>query len=188
MMLGRGQGGALFTLPLAFFEGELFQPVFNDTLGQIRRHLTANSYRQRIGLAKDVPPVICFRYSRARGNALSHYGVNLIDDKFHALMVPENSKFQKDPRVAATRRFVAKLYNYKAYRTLAEDPGRYLITKDGKDCKAFKTPTLREIDKTAPYMHNGIFKTLDDVITFFDRGGGQSNTILKPIELTAENL
>ncbi|MEE9612099.1 MAG: cytochrome c peroxidase [Desulfatiglandales bacterium] len=117
-----------------------------------------------------------------------HYGVNLIDDKFHALMVPENSKFQKDPRVAATRRFVAKLYNYKAYRTLAEDPGRYLITKDGKDWKAFKTPTLREIDKTAPYMHNGIFKTLDDVITFFDRGGGQSNTILKPIGLTAENL
>jgi cytochrome c peroxidase len=114
-----------------------------------------------------------------------HFGANLVDNKFHALMVPENSKFQKDPRVAATRRFVAKLYHYKAYRTLAEDPGRYLITKDDKDWKAFKTPTLREIAKTAPYMHNGIFETLDVVITFFDRGGGEGNTLLKPIGLTA---
>jgi cytochrome c peroxidase len=112
-----------------------------------------------------------------------HYGVNLIDDKFHVLNVPEHPDFQSDPRVAATRRFVAKVYHYEDYRNLQEDPGRYLITKDKKDWRAFKTPTLRDVSKTGPYMHNGVFETLDEVIDFFDRGGGPNNTVLKPLAL-----
>jgi cytochrome c peroxidase len=115
-----------------------------------------------------------------------HFGVNLIDNKFHALNVPENPDFQADPRVAATRRFVAKLNHYENFRTLNEDPGRYLITKDKKDWRAFKTPTLRDISKTDPYMHNGIFETLDEVIDFFNQGGGPSNTVLKPLGLNTE--
>ena len=114
-----------------------------------------------------------------------HDGVLLSDDKFHALNIPENPEHQNDPRITATRRFVAKVYHYPDYKNLNEDPGRYLITKDKKDWKAFRTPTLREVAKTAPYMHNGIFATLDEVIDFFDRGGGKGNTALKPIGLTA---
>lgn len=38
---------------------------------------------------------------------------------------------------------------------------------------AFKTPTLRNVALTAPYMHNGVFKTLEEVVEFYDRGGGQ---------------
>jgi cytochrome c peroxidase len=113
-----------------------------------------------------------------------HFGVNLSDDMFHALNVPENPDQKSDPRIAVTRRFVAKVYHYEDYRNLAEDPGRYLITKDKKDWKAFRTPTLREIAKTAPYMHNGIFATLDEVIEFFDKGGGNGNTALKPLGLS----
>lgn len=113
-----------------------------------------------------------------------HFGVPLSDDKFHALNVPENPEHQRDPRIAATRRFVAKVYHYEDYRSLTEDPGRYLITKDKKDWKAFRTPTLREIAKTGPYMHNGIFATLDEVIEFFDKGGGKGNTVLKPLGLS----
>ena len=116
-----------------------------------------------------------------------HFGVNLIDNKFHALNVPENPDFQTDPRVAATRRFVAKLNHYENFRTLDQDPGRYLITKDDKDWRAFKTPTLRDISKTGPYMHNGIFGTLDEVIEFFNQGGGLNNTVLKPLGLNAED-
>jgi cytochrome c peroxidase len=115
-----------------------------------------------------------------------HDGVDLADDRFYALNVPENLDQEKDPRVAATRRFVAKVSNYEDYRNLTEDPGRYLVTKDKKDWKAFRTPTLREIAKTAPYMHNGIFETLDQVIEFFDRGGGTGTTALKPLNLTAD--
>ncbi|MBA4348580.1 MAG: cytochrome-c peroxidase [Thermodesulfovibrio sp.] len=113
-----------------------------------------------------------------------HYGINLSDDKFHALNIPENPTLYNDPRITATRRFVAKVYHYEDYKNLTEDPGRYLITKDKKDWKAFRTPTLREIAKTAPYMHNGIFKTLDEVIDFLDNGGGKGNTLLKPLGLT----
>jgi len=113
-----------------------------------------------------------------------HFGVPLSDDKFHALNVPENPEHQRDPRIAATRRFVAKVSHYEDYRNLSEDPGRYLVTKDKRDWKAFRTPTLREIAKTGPYMHNGIFATLDEVIAFFDKGGGKGNTALKPLNLS----
>jgi cytochrome c peroxidase len=115
-----------------------------------------------------------------------HYGVNLADDRFHVLHVRENPDHLKDPRIAATRRFVAKVYHFKEFRALAEDPGRYLITKDQDDWKAFRTPTLREIVSTAPYMHNGIYANLDEVIEFFNAGGGKGNTVLKPLHLTPE--
>lgn len=38
---------------------------------------------------------------------------------------------------------------------------------------AFKTPTLRNISKTAPYMHNGIYNTLEEVMVFYNAGGGK---------------
>jgi len=114
-----------------------------------------------------------------------HSGVSLSDDRFHALNVPENPEHLTDARITATRRFVAKLNHFDDYRTLSEDLGRYLITKDKKDWKAFKTPTLREIAKTGPYMHNGIFATLEEVIDFIDKGGGKGNEALKPLGLSA---
>lgn len=51
------------------------------------------------------------------------------------------------------------------------DVGRYDVTKDPKDMGAFKTPTLRNIAKTAPYMHDGSVRTLNDVIELYDNGG-----------------
>ncbi len=112
-----------------------------------------------------------------------HYGVHLSDDKFHALNVPENPEHENDPRITATRRFVAKIYHYDDYKNLTQDLGRYLITKDAKDWRAFRTPSLREIAKTAPYMHNGILSTIDEVIDFFNDGGGRGNTAVKPLGL-----
>jgi cytochrome c peroxidase len=123
-----------------------------------------------------------------KGNCIAcHNGANLTDNKFHNVGVPENTAVTGDPRVWATRRFTAKVSGYKAYRTLAEDPGRYLVTKDRKDWKAFKTPTLREISLTGPYMHNGVLETLEDVINFFNKGGGDDpskSPLLKPLNLT----
>ncbi len=51
------------------------------------------------------------------------------------------------------------------------DLGRYYVQGKGYE-RAFKVPTLRNIALTAPYMHNGIFKTLDEVIDFYAEGGG----------------
>ena len=70
------------------------------------------------------------------------------------------------------------------------DMGRASVTSDGKD-GAFKAPTLRNIALSAPYMHNGAFATLEDVIDFYAKGGGRDQGVavdrhIIPIELMAE--
>ena len=45
------------------------------------------------------------------------------------------------------------------------------MTHDPRDRGVFKTPTLREIEHTAPYMHDGSLKTLDEVVEFYNKGG-----------------
>lgn len=57
--------------------------------------------------------------------------------------------------------------------TADPDPGRFAIYPKPFFLHAFKTPTLRNIALTAPYMHNGVFKTLEQVIDFYDKGGGR---------------
>lgn len=52
------------------------------------------------------------------------------------------------------------------------DTGRHQITGNELDKNAFKVPTLRNIARTAPYMHNGRFASLDEVLTFYSVGGG----------------
>ena len=62
---------------------------------------------------------------------------------------------------------------------LLEDLGRYEVTQNDADRGAFKTPSLRNIAQTGPYMHDGTLKTLKDVIDFYV-GGGNSNPHLDP--------
>jgi cytochrome c peroxidase len=52
------------------------------------------------------------------------------------------------------------------------DSGRYRINPISELAFAFKTPTVRNIEKTGPYMHNGVYTSLDDVVEFYHRGGG----------------
>jgi cytochrome c peroxidase len=51
------------------------------------------------------------------------------------------------------------------------DVGRFAVTHDPRDWGVFKTPTLREIEHTAPYMHDGSLKTLEEVVDLYDKGG-----------------
>jgi cytochrome c peroxidase len=92
-----------------------------------------------------------------------HSGFNFTDEKFHNLGI--------------------------GWDTNNVDLGRYLVTKNPEDIGAFKTPTLREIARTAPYMHDGRFKTLEAVVQFYNQGGvknpHQDNTII-PLELTGQ--
>jgi cytochrome c peroxidase len=69
------------------------------------------------------------------------------------------------------------------------DLGRYAITHNAKDWGAFKVPTLRESEHTAPYMHNGSHASLEEVIDYYDKGGNPNKNLhplMKPLHLTAE--
>ncbi len=81
---------------------------------------------------------------------------------------------------------------YTGRRNLA-DRGRFDITHDSTDLGKFKVPGLRNVALTAPYMHNGMFKTLEEVIEFYDvpnqtvPGGVNRDTLLNtPLGLTME--
>ncbi len=67
------------------------------------------------------------------------------------------------------------------------DLGRFDVTKKERDRGAFKTPTLRNLKDTAPYMHDGSAKTLSEVVDFYDKGGEPNKWLdgrIKPLHLT----
>jgi len=66
------------------------------------------------------------------------------------------------------------------------DEGRFAVTKKDADHGAFKTPTLREIARTAPYMHDGSMATLEDVVDFYSDGGRDNPHI--DAEIRARNF
>jgi cytochrome c peroxidase len=88
---------------------------------------------------------------------MCHRGPNLSDDQFHALGIK------------------------------GTDPGRFTITGVEADRNAFRTPTIRNVALTAPYMHDGSLSTLRDVIDFYDAGGGNQtpkSMLLRKLNLT----
>jgi cytochrome c peroxidase len=91
-----------------------------------------------------------------------HNGPNFTDNKFHNLgVVPAHGS--------------------------PDDLGRYVVTKKEEDRKAFKTPTLRNVSLTPPYMHDGSVATLEEVIDLYDRGGGDvpnKSKLVYPLNLT----
>ena len=98
-----------------------------------------------------------------------HNGFNFTDEQFHNLGVGWDAK---------TRRF--------------SDLGRWAIApvgaKNPADVGAFKTPTLRDIDRSGPYMHDGSQKTLEEVVDHYDKGGNANPALdkdMKPLHLTA---
>jgi cytochrome c peroxidase len=115
-----------------------------------------------------------------------HNGPIGSDGKFHRLGVPEHPEVLGKPlrTITMLRHYsTSGLPNYMAART---DVGFYAISKDAKDLGRFQTPSIRDLKYTAPYMHNGMFKTLDEVVDFYDRGGGGKGTELKPLGLSAD--
>lgn len=71
------------------------------------------------------------------------------------------------------------------------DEGRARVTKLNTDKARFKVPTLRNIEKTAPYMHDGSKATLYDVVSHYNSGGNNhtnKNTLIKPLGLTNNEM
>ena len=93
-----------------------------------------------------------------------HVGANLADEKYHNLGIG----MQKEN----------------------PDLGRFVVTKDPKDTGAFKTPTVRNVALTAPYMHDGSVATLEEVVEWYDRGGHPNPHLsdkMKPLNLTPQD-
>lgn len=61
------------------------------------------------------------------------------------------------------------------------DEGRFAVTKNPKDFGAFKTPTVRDAAKRAPYLHNGSEKTLESLVELYNKGGGLEDANLDPL-------
>lgn len=117
-----------------------------------------------------------------------HNGALASDERYYRLDVPTPPEFEEDPLYQITLRW--ELYQKgvpePVYRAGDDDLGLYHKTKRPDDQGKFRTPSLRELRWTDPYMHNGVFATLAEVVDFYDAGGGPQNTVLTPLGLTDE--
>lgn len=106
-----------------------------------------------------------------------HNGPLASNQQYYALGVPENEAFKSEPLYQITQRWehYQKGVMEKDYRNADKDLGLYYISRNPKDIGKFRTPSLRELKYTAPYMHNGVFYTLDEVVDFYNQGGGDAN-------------
>jgi len=123
------------------------------------------------------------------GCAQCHNGPLVSDDSYHNVGVPTNPIFEHSPLHQITLRYqhVIRGVPEKLYRSADRDLGLYYTTKQEADKGKFRTPSLRELKYTAPYMHNGVFNTLEEVIEFYNRGGGDDpnkSPLLKPLGLS----
>ncbi|MCA9074097.1 MAG: c-type cytochrome [Planctomycetaceae bacterium] len=103
-------------------------------------------------------------FGEKAGCTACHVGANFTDEKYHNLGVGMD----------------------------AEEPdlGRFAVTGDEKDKGAFKTPTVRNIELTSPYMHDGSQKTLEEVVEWYARGGHPNEWLsekIKKLDLTDQD-
>lgn len=120
------------------------------------------------------------------GCASCHSGVRYTDDQPHNTGVPDNPAIWSDPLRHSAFVTYAKFMGIENYMNLRQDLGAYIRTHRSETSRSFLTPTLRELTWTAPYMHNGLLATLEDVVDFYDAGGGADDlkdSRLKPLGL-----
>jgi cytochrome c peroxidase len=121
------------------------------------------------------------------GCVACHHGPLASDGQFHATGVPEIPPLKTETDRVATRHFFATAQKYPNPRGVEADYGREFISKSASDRGKFNTPSLRELRWTAPYMHNGAFETLEEVIDFYARGGGKhpnKDPLMRPFSLS----
>lgn len=102
-------------------------------------------------------------FSKRVGCSACHVGANLADEQYHNLGVGMSAK---DP-----------------------DMGRFTETKVEKDKGAFKTPTIRNVALSAPYMHDGSMATLEEVVEHYNKGGNKNSWLsdkIVPLKLTPQ--
>lgn len=89
--------------------------------------------------------------------------------------------------------FADELYHNLGVGMDAEEPdlGRFAVTKEDKDKGAFKTPTVRNVSLSGPYMHDGSQKTLKEVVEWYNKGGHPNPHLsdkVKKLDMTAQEI
>lgn len=126
-----------------------------------------------------------------------HGGPNFTDGQFHNIAVPQqgdNVDASDEGRRAGLKRLLDDIFNCVGPYSDHPDKSQCAANKvdpDFGELGAFKTPTLRGVTATAPYMHTGAFATLDDVVHHYDIGGAPTGTfdglrdeLMRPLGLT----
>ena len=141
------------------------------------------------------------------GCTACHSGPMLSDGGLHATGVPDHPELlgtaaaagashaghAADGENPTAQRQIAMLRHFATmgtpnYMNLRQDVGHYVVTKDPSDIGKFVTPSLWDVGQTAPYMHSGVFATLDEVLDFYNAGGGDGpnkSPLLQPLGLLA---
>jgi len=118
-----------------------------------------------------------------------HNGPLMSDEDYHFLDLPQHDVFHSDPlrQVALRYQHFIRGVPEEVYRSADRDLGLYYTTKRDADRGSFRTPPLRYLEYTAPYMHNGVFNEIEDVITYYNEGGGddpEQSPLIRPLGLT----
>jgi cytochrome c peroxidase len=140
---------------------------------------------QKDALSADAQQGMAIFYGKRGNCAQCHSGSLLTDEKFYNLGVAELPELSSDPQHRSTRNF---FLGEMGVESMDRDPGHYAVTHKKGDIGAFRTPPLRQVEQTGPYMHNGSFASLAEVIEFFNQGGGydpDKTERLKPLGLSA---
>ena len=151
---------------------EEFKQVFGTTPITIDQVADAIASFERTVVTTDSP---FDRFIRGDKNALTcleKKGLEIFNGKGHCTACHWGGNFSD-----------GRFHNLGAKQTgpLQVDEGRYNVTKNPKDKDAFKTPTVRDVALRAPYMHSGSEKTLEDVVEFYNKGGGKNVSNLDPM-------
>ncbi len=130
-----------------------------------------------------------------------HNGPQATDENYYNLGVPPAERWEDDGLAQVSFRYelYAKGVPQEMYRKLKDDPGLYFRTKEPEHMGKFRTPPLRYTLYTAPYMHNGSFWDLREVVEFYNAGGGENDFTdgtmastksdkIKPLGLTDEEM
>ena len=162
--LGERSYAELFTQ--AFGTSEITASRIAMAIASYERTLVSNQTPLDVALSGGAPLTPLQQQGRAifanRNCVACHAGALLSDDNFH----------------------------YIGVRPAAEDPGRFAESGNNVDRGAMRTPSLRNVALRAPYMHNGEFATLAEVVDFYDRGGDfdapNKNPLIVPLNLTPQ--
>lgn len=184
-----------------------FREVFGTTNPRFEDALRAVATYQRTLVSRNVPADAYFAGDEDAISEEAHRGLELFqgkadciachngpllsDQRFYALGVPTHEDFATNPLRQITFRWETwvKGSDETTYRTAHEDLGLYFVTKQSQDKGKFRTPGLRDLCYTGPYMHNGVLETLDDVVRFYDDGGGphpNKDARVRPLGLSGE--